>query len=48
MDAYSVQMILGSSLDTRETYQQSAPKSLILRATTKKFSRQWKRQGMAR
>ena len=48
MDAYSVQMNLGSSLDTRGTYQQSAPKSSIPRATIKKFSRQWKRLGIAR
>ena len=48
MDAYSVQMNLGSSSDTRGTYQQSGPKSSILRVTTKKLSRRLKRLGMAR
>ena len=48
MDAYSVQMNLGSSLDTRGTYRQSAPKSSILRVTTEKFFRQWKRLEMAK
>ncbi len=48
MDAYNVQMNLGGSLDTRGMYQQSAPRSLIPRVTTKKFSGQWKMLGMAR